>query len=382
MLKVSVSKKGPDPEWDSFLETRPDCCYQQSSLWAKLKAAGGWKHLRLVVREHDKIVGGVQMLLRPLPLFGVVGYVPKGPIVASDDPAVQEFVLDQLERVARVEHVFFLKMQPPYGAEGLAQRLLERGAYPNDINVVPIATPIVDIRPEPEVILARMPGKRRSNIRRAERRGVTVRSGTEADIPTFHRLMGIHAKRQGYGFASENYIHNLWSLFAPGGHFGLLLAEYEGEALAASTNILFGDTVINQFQADSGRHRNLNANSLLHWKVMLWAKERGCAWYDIGGIDMEVVRAIMNDEPLPTTGPGGRASFKMSFGSQMVFRPCAHDVSYLWPRRLTSRMVPVLIKLRPVLDFLIGGSLSRHVRRPWLSDRRRNRAGSEGTPTK
>jgi lipid II:glycine glycyltransferase (peptidoglycan interpeptide bridge formation enzyme) len=359
-MDISVSKEGLDPEWDNFLETLPDNLYQQSSLWAKVKATKGWKHLRLVVREHGQIVGGFQMLLRSLPLFGAVGYVSKGPVTASDDPAVQEFVLNQLDHLARVEHILFLKIQPAQGFEDLAKRLAERGAQPGIVPVTSQATFRVDLRPDPDGIMAQMNPKTRSNIRRAERRGVTIRIGTETDLPTFYHLKKIHAKLQGYSPGSEDNDYNLFSIL--GDHFRFFLAEYDGQVLAAKSNIAFGDVVLDYHLVDSGLHRNLNAQSLLHWNSMLWGKERGCAWYDFGGTAMPIAKAMMNNEPLPDHPASGRALFKKSFGGQLMFRPSAYDVSFIWPRRFTVRMIPALIKMEPLLSLLIGGSLTKYIR--------------------
>ena len=360
MLEVSVSRDGVDPEWDAFLETRPDGCYQQSSLWANVKAAKGRKPLRLVVKDRGEIVGGVQALVRPLPLLGAAGYVSKGPVIASGDPAVEEFVLDQLDRVARAEHVLSLKVQPPRSSESLVQRLLERGARPSTVTVTPLATWRLDLRQDPEGILAQMHRTARYNVRRAERKGVTVRVGTEADIPAFERVREVHAEKRGYNPAPRGYYHRLCSIF--GDRYRIFLAEYEGQVLAVRSNIVFGDIVYAQHLVDNGLHRSLNAPSLLHWKAMLYGKEHGCTWYDFGGIEMHIARAIMDDEPLSDTKAGRAASFKRSFGGQVVLRPHAYDVSYLWPKRLTVRMIPALIRMKPVLRFLVGGSLASHVR--------------------
>jgi len=359
MLEVSVSKDGLDPEWDRFLETKPDGCYQQSSLWAELKARFGWKPLRLVVKRQGEIVGGTQALLRPLTLFGSVGYVSKGPVVASDDPVLLEFLLDQLDHAAKTEHILFLKIQPAYGAERVAQCLLQRGAIPSETSVVPVAAPRTDISPEPEAILARMHYKTRYNIRRAERKGMSVRIGTEADMHTFHRLVKVHSEQQGYSPSPDNYRYDLWSTFSTRGRACLLVAEYEGEILSATVILAFGDAVFSLYLVDSGQHRDLNPQSLLQWKAMLWGKEQGCAWYDFGGLNMSTVKTIMSDESLPDTRAGSLARYKMSFGSQLVFRPRACDVSFVWPRRLTGRMAPVLMdmNMRPLLRSLIGGSI-------------------------
>jgi lipid II:glycine glycyltransferase (peptidoglycan interpeptide bridge formation enzyme) len=361
LMEVSVTKEGLDPEWDRFLETLPDGCYQQSSLWAKVKAGQGWRHLRLVVREQGGIVGGAQMLLRPLPLFGSVGYIPKGPVFASDNPAVQEFILDQLDRVARAERIPFLKVQPAYGAEDLVRRLTKRGAQPSEVPVTAQATVRVDLRPTTEEILTQMKRGARWSIRRAEREGVTVRVGAEADLPTLYHLKKTHAEQRGYSYSSEHYDQSLFSILAD--HFCFFLAEYEGQVVASISHIVFGDTMFGYHVGASGPYRAVQAPSLTVWKAMLWAKERGFAWYDFGGIAEPIARAMQRNESLPDHPASGRARWKKSFGGELVFRPDAYDVSFVWPKRLTVRLVPALMKVRPLFSLLIGGSLARYVQR-------------------
>jgi lipid II:glycine glycyltransferase (peptidoglycan interpeptide bridge formation enzyme) len=361
-MDVVISKKDLDPEWDRFLTTMPDGCYQQSSMWAKAKASVGWKSLRLMVKESGQIIGGVQILLRSLPLFGAVGYVSKGPVIACGGAEVQKFILDQLDRIAQKEHILFLKMQPPQGAEDLAEQLVKRGARPSIISVTSLATFRVDLRPGPGEIQARMKKGARQGIRRAERRGVTFRVGTEADIPTFCRLEASHAQRRGYSAAAENYYRGLWSALSPGGHFQLFFADYEGQPLVGTTYISFGDVILAYHLGDSGLHRSLNAPSFLHWKAMLWGKEHGYTWFDFGGVRGDYAEALERGESLPDTKPARIAWFKHSFGSQLVYRPGVYDVSYIWPRALTAGIIPFLPRLQPLLSFLIGGSLTRYVR--------------------
>jgi len=94
---------------------------------------------------------------------------------------------------------------------------------------------------------------------------------------------------------------------------------------------------------------------------MLWAKEHGYAWYDFGGIDPSAARAIQNENALPDTITGRRAKFKKSFGGQVIFRPGVYDMSFVWPRQLTIRMVPALIRIIPLLSPLIGVGLSGYI---------------------
>lgn len=361
-MEISVFKKGLDPEWDEFLETFPDNLYQQCSLWAQVKAGGGWKHRRLVVKNSSKIIGGAQMLLRPMPFHGYAGYVSKGPVVDSQDSKALEFVLDQLDLLAKREHVLFLKIQPAFGADSITERLAKRGARKSSIGVMPRATLRIDLRPDTNEILARMREYTRRNIKRAERRGLSARLGQIEDIPALHSLAKIHAKKSGYDAFPIDYYYDLWSILAERGHFCFFVAEYEGQIIAANTHIVFGDTILGYHLVDNGRHRELQAQTLLHWKGILWAKERGYIWYDLGGIKMHPAQAIMNNESLPDTRAGNVARFKKSFGGQIMLRPGVFDISYVWPKPLTVRLVPNLIKIKPLLNTLLGRSLSGYLR--------------------
>jgi lipid II:glycine glycyltransferase (peptidoglycan interpeptide bridge formation enzyme) len=201
----------------------------------------------------------------------------------------------------------------------------------------------------------------RRNIRRAECDGVIVRLGAKADIPVFIHLQEIHAIKHRYGSFSKDYYYHLWSALEPGGHFCFFIAEYNGQVLAANSYIAFGDTVLDYHLVDNGLYKELNVPTLLQWNGMVWGKKHGYAWYDFGGIDLSTARAIQNDETLPDNSVGRRAKFKKSFGGQVIFRPGVYDMSYTWPRRLTIRMVPAMIKIKPLLSTLIGGGLSGYI---------------------
>jgi peptidoglycan pentaglycine glycine transferase (the first glycine) len=370
-MDVTISKEVRDPAWDSFLETQPDGLYQQSSLWAEVKALDGWRPLRLIVREDGRIVGGVQALLRDLPLFGTVGYVSKGPVVASDQPEAQKFIVNQLNVLARKVHILFLKIQPPYGADALVQPLSGLGAKPGIVPVTPLATFRSDLRPDPDEIMAQMHRSTRSNIRRAGRRGVEVRVGTEADIETFFHIRRIHAEQRGYDPGSEQTFRRQYRVFSD--HFGLFLAEYEGQPLAAKTNIAFGDVTFDTHLVDNGLHRELNAPSLLHWESMLWGKARGCAWYDFGGIKIHIAQVIMNDQPIPKTSVGNRAKFKQYFGGELMVRPGVYDLSFIPPRRLTIKLISMLVGLPSLLGPVVGKRLANYVH---VHDKRAKRAST------
>jgi peptidoglycan pentaglycine glycine transferase (the first glycine) len=360
-MDVTISKEVRDPAWDSFLETQPDGLYQQSSLWANVKATSGWESLRFTIREDGQIIAGTQMFLKSLPIGGYVGYISKGPVIDPSYMHLQKFTFDQLDRIAKEHHIRFLKIQPAHEADAIVDLLLQRGALPSPILVTSAATIRVDIRPAPDEILAQMKSTTRYNIRYAERKGVKVYIGSREDIPTFCHLSKIHAEQHNYHPILERPLYGMWDVLAPDEHICLFFAEYEGNVVAARVNIAFGDVMLAKYLVDDGCHRKLNAPSLLHWKAMLWGKEHGYAWYDFAGIKPYIAKAIMEGVSIPDDSAGRRARFKSSFGGELYLRPSAYDLSFVWPRRFTVQFIPLMLRTKALLKFFIGGSLTNYV---------------------
>ena len=116
-LTVRISREQRDPEWDRFVAGCPQPHHQQTSLWGEVKACYGWQPFRIVVRRGEEILGGVQVLKRNFDRLGWIWHVARGPALASSNPELAEFVLQQLDRAAAKEKPTYLVVQPPYRGE-------------------------------------------------------------------------------------------------------------------------------------------------------------------------------------------------------------------------------------------------------------------------
>ena len=79
-IQIWVSDRVNDSVWDAFLMDVAEGHYTQSSVWAQVKALLGWRTIRIIAEENQRIVGGAQILLRSMPCIGSIGYVPGGPL--------------------------------------------------------------------------------------------------------------------------------------------------------------------------------------------------------------------------------------------------------------------------------------------------------------
>lgn len=330
--RVGVSYAEHDPAWEAFLAATPGAHYTQSSLWARIKAPGGWHALRVVVTRDERIVAGAQLLIRPLPLVGALGYVPKGPVLAELSPHLSSLTLDALHRVARAHRVRYLAVQPARGGQPIALQLRGQGFQPQPKLGTCAATLLVDLTPEPEAILARMKKRTRLNIRRSERLGVVVREGGAPELDSFYRLLVVASRRKGFPVYSRAYYQALWQTLAPQGRIRLFLAERAGEALSAQLAIPFGDTLYSHISAWSGEQGDAKPNEALEWGAMLWAKEHGYRYYDFEGLDPPAAQALVRGEQLPDELDEGADAmvtrYKLGFGGQVTLLPETYDHVY------------------------------------------------------
>jgi len=180
--QLRLSTAACDPEWDRFLSTTPGGHHLQSSLWGQVKSVLGWRAVRVAAVCDGRIRGGAQLLLRRLPAVGSVGYVPLGPVLDRDDPALRDAVLRWVQLVGRRSSTRFLVVQPPAGHEGVVDALRTGGFREARwlLEPHPSATLLVDLAQPEEALLAAMKRGTRYNVRLAQRKGVTVREGSPA----------------------------------------------------------------------------------------------------------------------------------------------------------------------------------------------------------
>lgn len=311
--------------WDRFVAATPGGHLLQSWAWGELKARFGWRVRRVAVAG-----AGAQVLFRPLPGgLGSLAYVPRGPVAAFDDEAALRALLEAIHPLARQQRAFCLKVEPNQeDSPALADRLRALGFRPSAQAIQPRRTLLVDLGAGPEELLTAMKQKTRYNLRLAARKGVTVRSGDEADLPAFYHLMQITAARDRFAVHRQDYYEAAHRLFVPSGRGRLLLAEHEGRLLAGLVTFAFGGTAIYMYGASADEGRHLMPTYLLQWEAMLWAREQGCRVYDLWGVPDEEEETLEGGFSTRSDGLWGVYRFKRGFGGRLVRTVGAWDLVY------------------------------------------------------
>ena len=121
-------------------------------------------------------------------------------------------------------------------------------------------------------------------------------------IPAFSELMLVTGVRDGFVTRQPEYFSAM--LDNLGEHCRLYMAFHEGEPIAGTIAIWYGDKVWYLYGASSNEHRNLMPNYLLQWEMIRWAVEKNCRIYDFRGVP----GLVPEDHPLY-----GLVKFKRGF---------------------------------------------------------------------
>jgi lipid II:glycine glycyltransferase (peptidoglycan interpeptide bridge formation enzyme) len=332
--EIRASTDLDDSDWDAFLRACGGGCHVQASSWARYKAAGGWRPVRLIARRFGRIVGGVQILEKDKRPLGNIGYAPKGPIVDAADPSLMDRLVAEMRAIAVERRMRLLAVQP-YETDRAYADSLTRGSFvPTILDIGPLASVVNDLSVDDDTMLRRMHKKTRAHVRQGLSRGVRVREGNVKDLQTFHDLLTSTSKRQGFTPEPFSVYQQLWHELQSDDQVRLFLVEYGRETVSGALVIPFGDTVVYKRGAWSGRHSDRYPNESMHWTVMQWARSHGYRFYDFEGIDPAAARAVLSGETLPKEFAHTLTRFKLNFGGT----PTLFGNVYRWVSNPILRM--------------------------------------------
>ena len=345
--------------WNSQIARLPGAHILQTWEWGKLKEAYGWQMLPKVWHEPDgEIKAAAMVLQRTIALGGFAArlrilYVPRGPLLDWSDQTWRTRVLDDLQLLARKQRAIFIKIDPEVviasgipGEAGEQQNengktvtveLARRGWLFSGEQIQFKNTVWLDLACPEDELLGRMKQKTRYNLRLAERKGVTIRPGSQADLPVLYHMYAETSVRDGFVIRPEPYYRQVWQTFMQREMADALIAEVEGEPIAGLFLFHFAGRAWYLYGMSRQAHRDKMPNYLLQWAAIRRAKELGCTSYDLWGAP---------DEFSETDSMWGVYRFKEGLGGEVVRTLGAWDFpARAWIYPLYTRILPRLLNI-------------------------------------
>lgn len=279
-------------DWPGIVAQFRDLGFEQTTSYAGPAAARiGASVEYLVIETQGRTVAAAALRIKRIPGLGRgIAWCPGGPLTRTNtgdapvDPVavlqcLRAYVVDDQKHVLRLR----LPVLAEYSveeAEGMAQAA---GFAPTD-RAAAYQTILVDLDRDEDALLASLHGKWRSPLRATLKAGITLEEGSYAAFYDRFRVL-YDEVQEAKGF--DPVISPDFYRTVEGSDFDhrILIATKDGQDLGAITVGLAGQGAVYLFGATAEAGRRLNAGYYLTWQGLIMAKSRGCAAYDLGGID-------------------------------------------------------------------------------------------------
>ena len=325
--------------WNEIIAGLPGASLLQTSQWADVKARVSWEAFPKLWKKADGTVEAAALVLKrpikfgPLPTGTNFLYVPRGPLMDWSNYELRDRVMADLAEFGREQHALFVKVDPDvpvsFGEPGTdesrenpaGQALLayyQEHGWVRSPQQVQFANSVwIDTQPDLDTLLANMKQRTRYKVRLAEKKGVTVRRGGPDDFNAIADLYAETSARDGFLIRDKDYYLDVWQRFYAAGMLTPLIAEVEGQMVAAVMIFVTGDTARYVYGMSGPDHREKMPNYLLQWEAIKLAKEKGCRTYDLWGAPDE----FREDDRM-----WGVYQFKRGLGGEVVITPGAWDL--------------------------------------------------------
>lgn len=277
-------------ELDEFVRGHENCHFMQTSLWGRVKSDWGWYGI-LCRNEAGSIVGTMALLRHDLRhIHTCLLYAPRGPIFTDGDTETFHALISAAKALAKREGAYCLRIDPRIAAQdtAFACEVKNEGFFVNAASDYSLFQPrmcyVLHLAGlTPETLAAQYHRTRRYNIHHALRSGITVRFGTEEDLPHFCQMMEQVAEKNSFEPRKAAYFTAF--LRELEGCARLYLAEENGVTVAGALMVCLGTRAWFMYGCSDTEARKDHPNELLQWRMQCDALEMGCQWFDFRGVE-------------------------------------------------------------------------------------------------
>lgn len=302
--------KQESKEYEQFIENNYMCNFTQSLKWNNIKTF--WQNSQIIIKKNNEIKLAANILIRKIPFFGTLMYVPRGPIGNITDIELLTELTTKLKALAKEYKAFVILMEPDIDINNKEfLKIIKNLGYQVNSQSKNFNQEIqarhnlrLNLKNHSETeIFNNFSSKTRYNIRLAKKKGVEIKEMGIEGLKEFYNLLTITANRDNFLIRPITYYEKLMTNFKG---ITILLAYYNNNPIAGIMPLTYGTKTWYLYGASSNSYRNLMPNYLLQWEAIKRAIKSNSEIYDFKGFSYKKHE------------PDGLYRFKKGFGPELV----------------------------------------------------------------
>ena len=363
-IRMTTVRELTDAEreyWNRGVQTFKSADPLNAFEWGEVRSTDGWTPIYLCAEREGRFCGAMLVLKKRLPYtpFAIM-YAQEMPVWDFDDDETLSALIDAARTIGRRENAIFLRVNPSipeatmgggidkFVALGL-RHLEQRWSFwnsPRDVARVDLT-----VFNSPQHFFEQLPKNTRTATRKARREGVVIEPATsKADLAEFYEMFRQFSLERNFMVRDFAYQERLWDTYLQQCMGRLLVARYQGKVIGGSLDLLFAGKCLGMHGGSLYAHRGLGIDDAVNSEVIMWAKEKGCAWYSFRGLGSTPSQEAY------------KRKFMISVVSQvgyydLPFKPVLYRLFYWAEFTLLPFSWPLIIRLRRLASRVMKGSL-------------------------
>lgn len=291
-MNLEVFEPANSKHWDEIVHASKNGTLYHTWEWLKIMEKNSASHLFPLVffdKSDNKPFGaiplflkeklGLKMLFSPPPGTAVT----LGPVLAEKGYKQHKFEMANLDFQARINE-FIDKLKASYIFIQTSPGLMDVRPFSwSNYAVSPCYTYTVDLSVDEDKIWSNLTSDIRGDIKSAQKKGIVVKEQSEGVVDYLFESTNLRY--------SENHLHMtlrkdyLREIFKKFGQSSIktFVAYFEEEPVTATACVIYRDTVSSWFGTSRPVMKGIDANKLLYWDVILWAKRNNYRYFEIEG---------------------------------------------------------------------------------------------------
>jgi len=284
-------------EWLNKASLFNDYNYTHYWEYSRLAAARmGAESEHIAVYNDDGILLALSdVRIKKIPVgLGGIAYISSGPMVDRGQTDVDECLIRVLSAL-RQEYVnrrglvlrVSQRLKPRLQADAETAVYTKAGFMSGGQTN---ATILINLSPELTDIRKGFHSKWRNNLNKSERQAMHVVAGSDETLfDDFAKLFKDLRARKAFGVdLDDRFFAEVQKVSPEQERFHMAIAYDDDEKpVGGHLSSLSGDTSVYLLGAVNDAGRKLSAAYMLQWYAITESKQRGCYWYDLGGIDQK-----------------------------------------------------------------------------------------------
>jgi FemAB-related protein (PEP-CTERM system-associated) len=264
-------------EWDHFLEGSKNASFGSLFDWKILyEETFGFKTFYLSIKEDNKLIGILPLVLIKSPLIGKGSFLVSTPYVTQSGLCLNReqfdllpliYTLKKLIKDCRAKYVELRQLFP----------------YPSDTLIMRknFFTFHLDLSHGVEGLWKGFSSEVRNRIRKAQKSGVEVKTGQDIHfIKGFYKVFSKRMKELSFPNYPKDYMEAIMKIFYNRSRIVLVL--FKGKVIGGMLVISFKNTLSMPYVASLVEYNHLCPNNLLYWEAIQQAIQGGHTIFDMG----------------------------------------------------------------------------------------------------